>query len=155
MVFFFFFFTQVSSEFDKENGQLELFADLSQYHVYTTLNAKNQLRAPTEFGICLRPANSSATLGEQSHKEILSRLKCLACESERARLCWITAMRLAKYGKQLRENYRSFKNKQLENASPKEYNSFVVPNVSKKFFFIFWGRTGIDLGVVWDKINLI
>ncbi|KAK6618565.1 hypothetical protein RUM43_012956 [Polyplax serrata] len=120
----------VANELEKENGQLELFADLSEYHVYTTLNAKNQLRAPTEFGICLRPTNSSPTLGEQSHKEILARLKCLACESERARLCWTTAMRLAKYGKQLRENYRLFKNKQMENASPKEYNSFVVPNES-------------------------
>lgn len=115
---------------ESENEQPELFADLSQYHVYTTLNAKNQLRAPTEFGICLRPTNSAAISLEQPYKDILLRLKCLACESERARLCWITAMRLAKYGKQLRENYRSFKNKQLENMSPKEYNSFVVPNVS-------------------------
>ncbi|XP_018322316.1 growth factor receptor-bound protein 14-like [Agrilus planipennis] len=39
-------------------------------------------------------------------------------------------MRLAKYGKQLRENYRAFKNKQTENINPKEYNSYTVPNES-------------------------
>ncbi|GLH05972.1 Tyrosine-protein phosphatase corkscrew [Gryllus bimaculatus] len=34
------------------------------------------------------------------------------------------------YGKQLRENYRAFKNKQVESNSPKEYNSYTVPNES-------------------------
>ncbi|KAL0277009.1 UNVERIFIED_CONTAM: hypothetical protein PYX00_004443 [Menopon gallinae] len=123
------FILQIINESDRESGQPELFADLSNYHVYTTLNAKNQLRAPTEFGICLRPTNLPMS-SEQPYKELLARLKCLACESGRARLCWITAMRLAKYGKQLRENYRSFKNKQLENKNSKEYNSFLVPNES-------------------------
>ncbi|EFN70517.1 hypothetical protein EAG_01225 [Camponotus floridanus] len=41
-------------------------------------------------------------------------------------------MRLAKYGKQLRENYRAFKNKQCEqngSGSPKEqYSSYNVSN---------------------------
>ncbi|XP_063223736.1 growth factor receptor-bound protein 14-like isoform X2 [Bacillus rossius redtenbacheri] len=105
-------------------GQLQVWALLEHYDVYTTLNARNQFRAPTEFGLCLRPtegaAGESCSLG----------LKCLACESERARLCWVTAMRLAKYGKQLRENYRAFKNKQVESMSPKEYGSYTVPNES-------------------------
>lgn len=34
------------------------------------------------------------------------------------------------YGKQLRENYRAFKNKQVDSINPKEYNSYTVPNVS-------------------------
>ncbi|KAK7864569.1 hypothetical protein R5R35_007337 [Gryllus longicercus] len=104
---------------------LQVFASLVDYNVYTTLNAKNQFRAPTEFGLFLRPTASAAEAATED-----SGLRCLACESERARLCWVTAMRLAKYGKQLRENYRAFKNKQVESNSPKEYNSYTVPNES-------------------------
>nr|CAD7194275.1 unnamed protein product [Timema douglasi] len=33
-----------------------------------------------------------------------------------------------RYGKQLRENYRAFKNKKVETMSPKEYNSYTVPH---------------------------
>nr|XP_008194011.1 PREDICTED: growth factor receptor-bound protein 14 isoform X2 [Tribolium castaneum] len=104
------------------NG-LNFFAELSNYHVYTTLNAKNQFRAPTEWGICLRPS------GVDTEDETPD-LKCIACDSERVRSCWLTAMRLAKYGKQLRENYRAFKNKQTESINPKDYNSYTVPNES-------------------------
>ncbi|XP_023708620.1 growth factor receptor-bound protein 10 isoform X2 [Cryptotermes secundus] len=79
-------------------SDLQVLARLSDCNVYTALNARSQFRAPTEFGLCLAGGREA--------------LRCLACESERARTCWLTAMRLAKYGKQLRENYRAFKNKQ-------------------------------------------
>lgn len=82
-------------------GQLQLLAELSDYAVYVSLNAKNQLRAPTEFGLCLRPNRVRAhsapstppTPGAADNTE---GLLCLACESERIRTCWATAMRLAK-----------------------------------------------------------
>lgn len=74
---------------DCEKGQLQLFATLVDYNIYTTLNAKNHLRAPTEFGLCLRTPG----VVDQSS------LRCLACESERTRTCWLTAMRLAKVSK--------------------------------------------------------
>ncbi|KAF5300757.1 hypothetical protein FQA39_LY11002 [Lamprigera yunnana] len=102
---------------------LKILARLSDYHVYTTLNAKNQFRAPTEWGLCLRPS------GVDTEDESPG-IRCLACDSERARTCWLTAMRLAKYGKQIRENYRAFKNKQAETINTKEYNSYTVPNES-------------------------
>ncbi|KDR11446.1 Growth factor receptor-bound protein 10, partial [Zootermopsis nevadensis] len=79
-------------------SDLQVLVRLSDCNVYVPLNARKQFRAPTEFGLCLT--------GEREA------LHCLACESERVRTCWLTAMRLAKYGKQLRENYRAFKNKQ-------------------------------------------
>ncbi|XP_069700434.1 growth factor receptor-bound protein 14-like isoform X2 [Periplaneta americana] len=79
-------------------SELQALARLSECNVYAALNARNQFRAPTEFGLCLAGGRAALT--------------CLACESERSRNCWLTAMRLAKYGKQLRENYRAFKNKQ-------------------------------------------
>jgi hypothetical protein len=63
-------------------SDLQVLARLSDCNVYTALNARNQFRAPTEFGLCLT--------GEREA------LRCLACESERTRTCWLTAMRLAK-----------------------------------------------------------
>lgn len=42
------------------------------------------------------------------------------------------------YGKQLRENYRAFKNKNTEHLSPKEsYNSGVNIQSVSSFFFAF------------------
>jgi hypothetical protein len=79
-------------------SDLQVLARLSECNVYTALNARVHFCAPTEFALCLAGGREA--------------LRCLACESERARTCWLTAMRLAKYGKQLRENYRAFKNKQ-------------------------------------------
>lgn len=75
---------------EAEAGQLQVFARLSEYHVYTTLNAKAQFRAPTEWGLCLRPTRDAQDDDQGSE------LRCLACDSERARTCWLTAMRLAK-----------------------------------------------------------
>lgn len=51
---------------------------------------------------------------------------------------------LAKYGKQLRENYRTFKKKQVETMSPKEYNSYHVPNesVRSRVAMDFTGNVG-------------
>lgn len=99
---------------------MELVAEVGGYEVYSSLNAKNQLRAPTEFGICLRPTSD----------EDFARSLFFSCDTARDRTSWLTAMRLAKYGKQLRENYRAFKNKQVDSISPKEYNSYTVPNES-------------------------
>ncbi|KAF2880743.1 hypothetical protein ILUMI_25415 [Ignelater luminosus] len=112
-----------SSISESDISGLTVFARLADYHVYTTLNAKNQFHAPTEWGLCLRPS------GVDTEDESPG-LRCLACDSERARTCWLTAMRLAKYGKQIRENYRAFKNKQAETINTKEYNSYTVPNES-------------------------
>ncbi|XP_065162748.1 growth factor receptor-bound protein 14-like isoform X3 [Atheta coriaria] len=108
---------------DKSDYGVRVLAKLANYQVYTTLNAKNQFRAPTEWGICLRPAG----LGSDDFDN--PGFLCLACDSEKARSCWLTAMRLAKYGKQLRENYRAFKNKQSESINP-NYSSYTVPNES-------------------------
>ena len=63
-------------------SDLQVLARLSECNVYTALNARVHFCAPTEFALCLT--------GEREA------LRCLACESERARTCWLTAMRLAK-----------------------------------------------------------
>ncbi|XP_073976555.1 growth factor receptor-bound protein 10-like isoform X3 [Rhodnius prolixus] len=142
-------------EDDRSHQDLQPLADLRQYEIYSCLNAKNQLRAPTEFGICLR----------RTTEDDFSSSIVLSCECARDRTCWLTVMRLAKYGKQLRENYKAFKNKQ-ESVNSKEYNSFAVPNESirSRVAMDFTGREGrivedpteakaiaISEGIAWKK----
>nr|CAI5841354.1 unnamed protein product [Callosobruchus analis] len=108
---------------------VRLLCDLRRYHAYAALNAKNQLRAPSEWGVVLRPeAEPISTAGgaDQERRRLngaagaeldgggsggeggggggttdkggggAEQLRCLACDSERVRSCWVTAMRLAK-----------------------------------------------------------
>ena len=83
------------------HGGVQLLCRLRDYTVYSCLNARNQLRAPTEWGLCLRPVGGDGDGEGQSAGAGLTRtstaaLKCLACDSERVRTCLLTAMRLAK-----------------------------------------------------------
>ncbi|XP_020288761.1 growth factor receptor-bound protein 14-like isoform X2 [Pseudomyrmex gracilis] len=114
-----------------ETECLIIFAHLTDYNVYRIPNFKRIFGAPFEWGACLRPtSNAEAEDTEAGEPGI----KVIAFENEKSRACWLTAMRLAKYGKQLRENYRAFKNKQCEqngSGSPKEqYSSYNVSNES-------------------------
>ncbi|XP_026463215.1 transcription factor mef2A-like [Ctenocephalides felis] len=73
--------------------------------------------------------NTSTTPNSNSTSSTNSSLRCVACDSERQRTGWLTAMRLAKYGKQLRENYRAFKNKS-ETMQNKDYATYAITNDS-------------------------
>ncbi|XP_076249083.1 growth factor receptor-bound protein 14 isoform X2 [Calliopsis andreniformis] len=90
------------------------FAHLADYELYRITDAKKRFNSPFDWGICLRPASNaeaeSTVLGE-------SGLKIVTFHTEKSYICWLTAMRLAKYGKQLRENYRAFKNRQCEQSN--------------------------------------
>lgn len=81
------------------HGGVQLLCCLRDYSVYSCLNARNQLRAPTEWGLCLRPSGLDRPDHGAEHPSAglgLAALKCLACDSERVRTCLLTAMRLAK-----------------------------------------------------------
>ncbi|KAL6433385.1 hypothetical protein ACFW04_006498 [Cataglyphis niger] len=114
----------------RDSEHLITLAHLSDYNIYRIPNAKRVFGAPFEWGVCLRP-NSNAEAEDTEAGE--PGIKVIAFENEKSRACWLTAMRLAKYGKQLRENYRAFKNKQCEqngSGSPKEqYSSYNVSNI--------------------------
>ncbi|KAI4500915.1 hypothetical protein M0802_004126 [Mischocyttarus mexicanus] len=115
---------------EKENDLLNPIARLSDYHIYRIPNAKKYFNAPFEWGACLRPSSNAEAEDTETGEH---GLKVIAFNSEKARACWLTAMRLAKYGKQLRENYRAFKNKQCEqpSGSPKDqFGNYNVTNVS-------------------------
>ncbi|XP_011307121.1 growth factor receptor-bound protein 14 isoform X1 [Fopius arisanus] len=124
--------TATSSKRPMDNEQAVPFAHLSDYHVYKIPNAKKYFNAPFEWGACLRPSSNAEAEDTEAG---VPGLKVIAFNSEKSRTCWLTAMRFAKYGKQLRENYRAFKNKQCEQneaSSPKEqYRAY---NVSSESF---------------------
>uniref|UniRef100_A0AAQ5X268 Growth factor receptor bound protein 14 n=1 Tax=Amphiprion ocellaris TaxID=80972 RepID=A0AAQ5X268_AMPOC len=79
----------------KEPRHLQLFADFSDSHVYTVLSAKKLHGAPTEFGFCVKSTKCSSARD----------LKLLCADDEQTRTCWITAMRLLKFGMQLYQNF--------------------------------------------------
>lgn len=79
----------------KEPRHLQFFADFSDNDVYTVLSAKKLHGAPTEFGFCVKSTKCSSARD----------LKLLCADDEQTRTCWITAMRLLKFGMQLYQNF--------------------------------------------------
>lgn len=90
----------------KEPRHLQFFADFSDSDVYTALSAKKLHGAPTEFGFCVKSTKCSSARD----------LKLLCADDEQTRTCWITAMRLLKFGMQLYQNF--IQPHQKQKASP-------------------------------------
>lgn len=91
----------VTSSGLKESWQLQQIADLSQWNVYAPFD-KN-LSGPTAFQFCLKPTRVGG-VGS-------SDLMWFCSDTEQQRQCWIIALRLAKFGKKLRENYKEVKSR--------------------------------------------
>lgn len=81
----------------KDPRYLVTLSQFDDVNIYSTIDAKKSLGAPTNYCLCLKAPGS----GSDS-----SKLKLLCAEDEAARLCWLTGMRLVKYGSQLRENLK-------------------------------------------------
>ncbi|XP_068602176.1 growth factor receptor-bound protein 14 [Brachionichthys hirsutus] len=79
----------------KQPRHLQVIADFSDSDVYMVLSAKKIHGAPTDFGLCVKSTKCSSTRD----------LKLLCADDEQTRTCWITAMRLLKYGIQLYQNF--------------------------------------------------
>ncbi|XP_005453034.1 growth factor receptor-bound protein 14 isoform X1 [Oreochromis niloticus] len=90
----------------KEPRHLQFFADFSDSDVYTVLAAKKLHGAPTEFGFCVKSTKCGSARD----------LKLLCADDEQTRTCWITAMRLLKFGMQLYQNF--IQPHQKQKASP-------------------------------------
>lgn len=108
----FFFFLRRSGLYysakgtSKDPRHLQYFADVNESNAYCLTQGKKLYSAPTEFGFCLKPHKMrSGTKG----------LKILCSEDEPSRTCWLTAIRLFKYGAQLYKNY------QLSRRSPQSW----------------------------------
>ncbi|KAF7648993.1 hypothetical protein LDENG_00149160 [Lucifuga dentata] len=79
----------------KEPRHLHLIADFSDSDVYTLLSAKKIHGAPTDYIFCVKSAKCSSARD----------LKLLCADDEQTRTCWVTAIRLLKYGMQLFQNF--------------------------------------------------
>ncbi|XP_077436260.1 growth factor receptor-bound protein 14 isoform X2 [Vanacampus margaritifer] len=90
----------------KEPWHLQFIADLTDSNVYTLLAAKKAHGAPTDFGFCVKSINCTSSRD----------MKLLCADDEQTRTCWITAVRLFKYGMQLYQNFMQPQQKQK--ASP-------------------------------------
>ncbi|XP_055328872.1 growth factor receptor-bound protein 7-like [Paramacrobiotus metropolitanus] len=78
----------------KDPKNLALLCSLDAVHIYYTENGRKTLGAATDSVICV--ANSSDAT-----------YKYICCEDDEMRRNWIVALRLQKYGKQMKENYEA------------------------------------------------
>ncbi|XP_063315156.1 growth factor receptor-bound protein 7 isoform X2 [Pelobates fuscus] len=132
----FFFFLRRSGLYystkgtSKDPRHLQYFADVNESNAYCLTQGKKLYNAPTDFGFCLKPLKiRSGTKG----------LKMLCSEDEQARTCWLTAIRLFKYGAQLYKNY------QLSRRGPQTWGEHTKPRSASDSTLVpmdFSGCTG-------------
>ncbi|MGH0129146.1 UNVERIFIED_CONTAM: hypothetical protein FKN15_025253 [Acipenser sinensis] len=89
-----------------EPRHLQFVAEFSDSDVYTLLAGRKKYGAPTDYGFCIKHNQSGGARG----------LKLLCADEEQIRICWVTAIRLFKYGMQLYQNY--IQPYQKQKASP-------------------------------------
>uniref|UniRef100_A0A3P8VJW4 Growth factor receptor bound protein 14 n=1 Tax=Cynoglossus semilaevis TaxID=244447 RepID=A0A3P8VJW4_CYNSE len=77
----------------KEPRHLHFVADFSDSDVYGALSAKKLHGAPSDYGFCSPKCSSARDL------------KLFCADDEPTRTCWLTAVRLLKYGMQLYQNF--------------------------------------------------
>ncbi|XP_028993247.1 growth factor receptor-bound protein 14 isoform X2 [Betta splendens] len=101
----------------KEPRHLQFIADFSDSDVYSVSSAKKLHGAPTDYGFCVKSTKCSSARD----------LKLLCADDEQTRTCWITAMRLLKYGMQLYQNFHQPHQKPMRSISE---NSLVAMDFS-------------------------
>ncbi|XP_051040524.1 growth factor receptor-bound protein 14 isoform X1 [Phodopus roborovskii] len=79
----------------KEPRHLQFFSEFSTSNVYMSLAGKKKHGAPTAYGFCFKPNKAGGPRD----------LRMLCADQEQSRMCWVTAIRLLKYGMQLYQNY--------------------------------------------------
>nr|XP_045043386.2 growth factor receptor-bound protein 14 isoform X2 [Desmodus rotundus] len=79
----------------KEPRHLQFFSEFGNSDIYVSLAGKKKHGAPTNYGFCFKPNKARGPRD----------LKMLCAEEEQSRTCWVTAIRLLKYGMRLYQNY--------------------------------------------------
>ncbi|XP_022256545.1 growth factor receptor-bound protein 14-like isoform X2 [Limulus polyphemus] len=85
---------------ERKPQQLHPFVDLQNFDIYMPIDGVC-CKAPTAFYFCIKP--------KQRVVRTKSDLKWFCCDNQHQRYCWIVALRVAKYGKKLQENYRELR----------------------------------------------
>ncbi|XP_076360903.1 growth factor receptor-bound protein 14-like isoform X3 [Tachypleus tridentatus] len=114
--------------------QVHPFVDIQSCDIYVPIEG-SCVGAPTKFCFCLKPKRSIV--------KTRSDLKWFCCESEKQRLCWKVALRLAKYGKKLKENYRQLKLRYGDSIETNESHQLLdYTTVTDRVAMDFTGRFG-------------
>ncbi|XP_039351101.1 growth factor receptor-bound protein 14 isoform X3 [Mauremys reevesii] len=79
----------------KEPRHLQFFCEFSSSDMYMSLAGKKMSGTPANYGFCFKPNKAGGAKD----------LKQLCADDEQSRTCWMTAIRLLKYGMQLYQNY--------------------------------------------------
>ncbi|XP_036110058.1 growth factor receptor-bound protein 14 isoform X1 [Molossus molossus] len=79
----------------KEPRHLQFFSEFGNSDIYVSLAGKKKHGAPSNYGFCFKPNKARGPRD----------LRMLCAEEEQSRMCWVTAIRLLKYGMQLYQNY--------------------------------------------------
>ncbi|CAM2100415.1 unnamed protein product [Caretta caretta] len=79
----------------KEPRHLQFFNEFSSSDMYMSLAGKKTSGTPANYGFCFKPNKAGGVRD----------LKQLCADDEQSRTCWMTAIRLLKYGMQLYQNY--------------------------------------------------
>uniref|UniRef100_A0A4W5LJ56 Growth factor receptor bound protein 14 n=1 Tax=Hucho hucho TaxID=62062 RepID=A0A4W5LJ56_9TELE len=104
----------------KEPRHLQFIAEFSDGDVYTLLSARKIHGAPTDYGFCVKSTKCGSPRD----------LKLLCADDEQTRTCWVTAMRLFKYGMQLYQNFIQPHQKQKTPMRSISENSLVAMDFS-------------------------
>uniref|UniRef100_T1JAA8 SH2 domain-containing protein n=1 Tax=Strigamia maritima TaxID=126957 RepID=T1JAA8_STRMM len=97
-------------------SKLSVCADLHDYNVYSFEKGGKYFKIPTEFCFCLKFHDQARNV---EAKNIF-----FACDNDKIRTCWIAGLRLAKYGKQLRDNFKNVQSR--INRNGKDFSSLKV-----------------------------
>ncbi|KAJ6660816.1 hypothetical protein lerEdw1_017442 [Lerista edwardsae] len=87
--------TMSHSQILQEPRHLQLFSEFSSSDIYMSLTGRKIPGVPGSYGFCFKPHKGGGARD----------LKQLYADSEQSRTCWVTAIRLLKYGMQLYQNY--------------------------------------------------
>ncbi|XP_036852006.2 growth factor receptor-bound protein 14 isoform X1 [Manis javanica] len=79
----------------KEPRHLQFFSEFGNSDIYVSLAGKKKHGAPANYGFGFKPNRAGGPRD----------LRMLCAEEEQSRTCWVTAIRLLKYGMQLYQNY--------------------------------------------------
>ncbi|KFM82829.1 Growth factor receptor-bound protein 14, partial [Stegodyphus mimosarum] len=90
---------------DTKQQPLWPFRDLKEYEIYTPIENRSNA-TPTSYSFCLK----NSICPEEDSRNLL----WFCCETEKHRQCWIVALRLAKYGRRIRENYKEVQSRHID-----------------------------------------
>ncbi|XP_076326902.1 growth factor receptor-bound protein 14-like isoform X7 [Tachypleus tridentatus] len=130
--------------------QMHSLLDLRNCDIFMPTGGKSK-GSPTNFSFCIK---------SRSLERSTTDLKWFCCVNEKGRKCWIVALRLAKFGTKLRENYSETKSRRnsVDNSplylNIGEHRAITFDSLSCKKLQVAMDFTGQSSHVVQNSIEL-